>query len=415
MSWYRGAFGFVATGGQTDQGGDLVAAIQGLPECRCDMAWPHGRADGSAATHTPAAARVPPGPVCVVSRDVTHRAAGGPIGHLIRVLLVAADRVRGIRSPTIDATGELAGQLVVRYSQVGLGSVAIGDVTFGTDAAVLCEDVGSQYYVHMPLSGRLRSRHRGVDLTASRGLAAVYRPEGGSFAGQWEAGCRALCITLDRSSVNSALTKMLGEQPSRDVGFDHTMDTGRGVAREWAELVVSLRRQLASSAGLLANPLVADPLAESIVHGFLLAAQHSYSDAVTSPGPFARPATVRTAVDLMESDPLTPWTVSMLATRCVVGVRTLQDGFRRHLGMSPMAYLRDVRLRGAHDELLAGDPAVDSVAATARRWGFGHLGRFAAVHEAKYGETPSYTLRTAFRGQSVALSGQWSINGRRRC
>jgi hypothetical protein len=32
-------------------------------------------------------------------------------------------------------------------------------------------------------------------------------------------------------------------------------------------------------------------------------------------------------------------------------VRTLQEGFQRHLGMSPMAYLRVVRLRSAHRDL----------------------------------------------------------------
>jgi catechol 2,3-dioxygenase-like lactoylglutathione lyase family enzyme len=39
MSWYREVFGFVASGGNADQGGPEAAAMQGLPACRCDMAW----------------------------------------------------------------------------------------------------------------------------------------------------------------------------------------------------------------------------------------------------------------------------------------------------------------------------------------------------------------------------------------
>lgn len=58
-----------------------------------------------------------------------------------------------------------------------------------------------------------------------------------------------------------------------------------------------------------------------------------------------------------------------------------------------MAYVREVRLRRAHEELRAADPFTESVAAVARRWGFRHLGRFAAAHEAAYGQTPSRTLR----------------------
>jgi transcriptional regulator GlxA family with amidase domain len=69
--------------------------------------------------------------------------------------------------------------------------------------------------------------------------------------------------------------------------------------------------------------------------------------------------------------------------------------FQRHVGMSPMAYLRDARLRGADAELRAAAAADDTVASIARRWGFAHPGRFAAAYEAKYGQPPGRTLRAA--------------------
>jgi AraC-like DNA-binding protein len=36
-----------------------------------------------------------------------------------------------------------------------------------------------------------------------------------------------------------------------------------------------------------------------------------------------------------------------------------------------------------------------SVAEVAARWGFSHLGRFAAAYRKRYGESPSHTLREA--------------------
>jgi transcriptional regulator GlxA family with amidase domain len=75
-------------------------------------------------------------------------------------------------------------------------------------------------------------------------------------------------------------------------------------------------------------------------------------------------------------------------------VRTLQQGFQRHLGMSPMAYLRLVRLRGAHRDLRTADPCHSSVALIAHGWGFTHLGRFAAAHKSMYGQTPQEALRS---------------------
>jgi transcriptional regulator GlxA family with amidase domain len=58
-----------------------------------------------------------------------------------------------------------------------------------------------------------------------------------------------------------------------------------------------------------------------------------------------------------------------------------------------MVYLRQVRLDRTRDALLAADPTRVTVAAIANWWGFAHLGRFASVYRARFGERPSDTLR----------------------
>jgi choline dehydrogenase-like flavoprotein len=62
------------------------------------------------------------------------------------------------------------------------------------------------------------------------------------------------------------------------------------------------------------------------------------------------------------------------------------------LHTSPMAYLRNVRLRRAHETLLESDPATATVSSVAYRWGFTNLGRFAAAHTTRYREPPAKTL-----------------------
>jgi transcriptional regulator GlxA family with amidase domain len=63
-----------------------------------------------------------------------------------------------------------------------------------------------------------------------------------------------------------------------------------------------------------------------------------------------------------------------------------------------MAYLREVRLRRAHHDLLESDPSTVTVGSVAYRWGFSNLGRFAAAHTARYQEPPLKTLhRNSFR------------------
>jgi AraC-like DNA-binding protein len=295
------------------------------------------------------------------------------------------------RTSTIDTVpqdGDAAA-----YRVAGLGPVSIGEVTFREETRLDCDDAGTGYYVHLPIAGRFRSQYRGIDMTVNGLSSAVYRPGGGSLSARWPAGYRALCIRIDEAAVTTALDRMAVGTGTGRVSIDPVLNLAGGLGRSWAGLAFSVSRQLSVQDGLLSQPLVSAPLAESLVNGFLLAVTQSRPEALARPTTAARPASVRTAIDVIEADPRAPLTLSTLAEHCGVHPRTLQKAFQQHLAMSPMAYARGVRLRGAHEELKAADPFTASVAAVAQRWGFGHLGRFAAAHEAKYGETPLHTLR----------------------
>lgn len=85
--------------------------------------------------------------------------------------------------------------------------------------------------------------------------------------------------------------------------------------------------------------------------------------------------------------------VADLAAYCEVSPRALQLGFQRHVGMSPITYLRDVRLRRADAELRVAAPD-DTVAGVAHRWGFATwAGSRPATRRS--GQPPGRTLRAA--------------------
>ncbi len=85
--------------------------------------------------------------------------------------------------------------------------------------------------------------------------------------------------------------------------------------------------------------------------------------------------------------------LSDIAAAINVTPRSVQYTFRRHLGTTPLEYLRRVRLDRAHRDLQAADPAVDTVMAIAGRWGFSHAGRFSIAYKEAFGTPPSRTLR----------------------
>jgi AraC-like DNA-binding protein len=107
----------------------------------------------------------------------------------------------------------------------------------------------------------------------------------------------------------------------------------------------------------------------------------------------ARSRILRRALVAVEAQQYDVPSISNLARAAAVSVRTLQGVFRTELQLTPTAYLRLVRLRRAHEELLRGDSSRTTTEAVAHRWGFTNYGRFTRLYRAQYGMSPSATLR----------------------
>ncbi|MDG4827392.1 AraC family transcriptional regulator [Asanoa sp. WMMD1127] len=282
--------------------------------------------------------------------------------------------------------------LALAADMVRLGPVTVGDIRFGVDVAIGA-DVLDAYHVNLPLTGAIGSEHRGAVTVASPRRAAVYRAGAGAHTGLWSADCRTLGIRLDRAALEAELAGLLGRPVRGPIRFGASFDTTRGAGLTWARMVNLLRSEIVNPQSALLQPLVAERYAHSLLDGLLLAVEHQHTEALTAHAPPVRPRTVRRAIQVMEADPTHPFTTAELARIAGVSARSLQEGFRRHVGVSPMTYLQNVRMAYAREELRDPPPGRDTVAAIAHAWGFGHLGRFAATYRERFGESPSATLR----------------------
>jgi transcriptional regulator GlxA family with amidase domain len=106
-----------------------------------------------------------------------------------------------------------------------------------------------------------------------------------------------------------------------------------------------------------------------------------------------QPPLLRRALAYIHDNAHLDITLGDIAASVNVTPRSVQYAFRRHLGTTPLEYLRRVRLDRAHRELQAADPTVDTVMAIAGRWGFSHAGRFSRMYKQAFGKPPSRTLR----------------------
>ena len=275
---------------------------------------------------------------------------------------------------------------------VMLGPITVGEISYGSDIHVAIADLETAYHVLAPLTGTLRSRHRGTVVLADPTRAAVYRPIG-DIDLEWPGNCRLLSVKVERAALERELDATLDQRIVSPLLLGASFDLIDGPGRTWATLVRLMHAELRHPDGLAAQPRMAARWRDMVVSGLALTVEHPYGEEPAGLQGPNRPRTVKRALDAMHAEPWRPFTAAELAKVAGVGVRVLQESFRQHVGMSPLTYLRRLRLDGVHAELSRSDPWQVNVSEVAYRWGFTHLGRFAGSYRERYGVSPSQTLR----------------------
>jgi AraC family transcriptional regulator, ethanolamine operon transcriptional activator len=141
-----------------------------------------------------------------------------------------------------------------------------------------------------------------------------------------------------------------------------------------------------SEVELVHQPFVME-LAEKIVQGLLKACGSSHSR-----GTLNRRKYFLAAQDYIDRHIETPLLISNVCRALNVSKRSLEYAFLEQVGMKPKTYLNCQRLSRVHRSLLLSPETNTTIAETANRWGFWHMGQFARDYRKIYGVNPSETL-----------------------
>jgi AraC-like DNA-binding protein len=288
-----------------------------------------------------------------------------------------------------------ASEFATRLSVVELGALTVGDIRFGTEMRMSFGEPGV-YHVAVPFGGcfSVQQGHGDVGFATER-RALVFDPARDIRIDAWSADCQALTVKIDKAAVLRQLEVLLGRPVRRPPRFEPYMDVSRGPGLSWMRLAMWNLLERDVPLGLLSHPMIRGRLEQTLLEGMLLAADHTFRAALEAPPPPMRPASVKRVMDAVQELPAEPYDANRLAVIAQVSLRTLQEAFRRDVGMSPMAYVQEVRLQRVHRQLRAAAPGTTTVTDVAHVWGFVHLGRFARRYRERYGESPSQTLRAA--------------------
>lgn len=300
------------------------------------------------------------------------------------------------KSNKIDETQDMLATAIVPHRlepasdviDASLHRIALGDFSvlllrYGAQVVVLPKPSDDVVLVIIVLSGEFIVSDQMSRFTARVGDAVILE----SFQGlQLTASpdVETLIVPLPRAAIARAAEALSGQSAPRHYGFDRHFPLNASGGMALSQLLQYLIVQA------MAGNMALDKLATTLLTHHLLL---NHSDVMRRAN-FQRAQTVpyyvRRAEAFMAKNFQERLSLECLAKHAGVSLRTLTAGFRRHCGASPLSMLRDIRLDRAREQLQ--DPQGSSVTDVAMRFGFGHLGRFASVYRARFGECPSTTL-----------------------
>jgi AraC-like DNA-binding protein len=293
----------------------------------------------------------------------------------------AAEATLAAFFPTLRLGGG-SSPVQLRFNAVAARRFSLAEYSFdGPGSAV----AGSDDLVIPTASGTgYRLVHGRRELTPERPFLS---PADGLDA-RWETHAVSL-VTLDHAAV-----ERIARVASGDDGFELRRTGTAAVSPEfeahWTALTRGIRATIDSAPDAFASPMIQNATFHQLATAFLHAFPTNWLEAGADRT--AGSSVVRRAIDFMRAHAGDPITMTDVASATFISTRGLHAAFTRELGQTPAEYLRRLRLDGAHEELTAAgtDSTVESIA---RRWGFGHLPRFAEAHRRAFGENPSATLR----------------------
>ncbi|WP_039628675.1 AraC family transcriptional regulator [Streptomyces sp. 769] len=245
------------------------------------------------------------------------------------------------------------------------------------------------YFVNIGVSGAISALGGGLRVTLDQATGGVANPgdtqELRPLPGR---RTRFLGLRIDAALVHQEFAALTGHLPVSAVRFDFALDVANSKGQSVRLLLCSLLELLDSQDPLFQRVELQRSQLRCLVTALLLAQPHSHTGELRDGPQLGLPRSLRAALAFIEANLAERICLGDIADAAGCSPRTLSSAFRSRLGLSPMSYVRNLRLDRIREDILA---STDPVGTIAYRWGVWHLGRFAGEYRARFAELPSDT------------------------
>lgn len=273
--------------------------------------------------------------------------------------------------------------------------VALSYLRLGRAVEVRLGFLSDFYMVQIPMKGHVDIQYGDKHLRIDASQWSLLSPTK-PIVMVWSPDCELLEIKIERAALEATLAELTGVKAERPIEFDLEFRAASGRAECLYQLVAYVCQQLELSSTLIDGAATRSRIEELILAMVLESQNHNYSYALEEPqadeGELP-PRFIGLAIEFMSSHADQKLRLADIATASGASVRSLGAAFRKYRHMTPMEFLRDTRLNYVRAALQKARNRDMTVTQVACRWGFRHLGRFAADYRERFGESPSDTLR----------------------
>ncbi len=272
-------------------------------------------------------------------------------------------------------------------------NIGLSYITFG--APVELEFPGANFFRQAFVRGGADIRFNRIERQVTSDKSCVVPPET-LVTAAFRPAFEHLGLRIKADAVLNKLAALIGATPSRKLVFDPATRVDDTRTAKIRRMLTFFAGELDSTSSVPSPTLV--ELEQALIVSFLCNNPHNYTAFLERRTRPSASWQVRRAEEYIEAHWNQAVTIEDLARETSSSGRSLFRQFRKSRGQSPMAFLKDVRLRHARD-MLERSGLSPSVTETAIECGFGNLGHFATDYFKRFGERPSDTVK---RNKSVS-------------
>ncbi|WP_417794478.1 AraC family transcriptional regulator [Terasakiella pusilla] len=253
----------------------------------------------------------------------------------------------------------------------------------------------NSYIFFIPTSGGGEVTHQKQNWEFSSSTGVVWDMAHDISASQQS--FHSFSLTLSKEKLAAHASALGGPQCGMTgVMLDPMVNLASPAGMLFKNTIKSVADALDGPAGNTINDLVlsqySDLILTQILTQFSPIVRRELNGPVSS---YILPKNIKLARDYIHSHISEKLDMMILSQVSNCSYRTLQRGFMSAFNLTPIQYIRKVRLQFVKNEINLAGPEI-TISAIARKWGFGHLGRFANEFHKEFGYHPREHRKRTF-------------------